>query len=409
MFNLIGTAADYLTPPARRPDWQDTWTMQRTRRHAMTSLSAAYAAAGRTLAGALATVLLLAGAYLIGWGSGDIGGAEQLAATVILGAGVLLVLLGLGMCGYVLFTGAQLVSALRAWSKVRNLDGGPGVRPILTVGLLLRVVLAVLVLAAGVGMVLVRQEVFAPEFLNSLHGSSQALWQWAAAVIGIVAGLAALAGFVLSAVALRRPRPQKAASEGEGQGSGVPQEGAQEAGASGPGGPGAGAQGVGASGSGAPGSGAPGSGAPDEALQQTAVGGLATPTSSGPTPAGAGPRAGGSSGSSAGAGAGAPAAGWSQPGRSGQGQPAGDPRQHSAQPAQPVQYGAQPAQPVQPDQPAQYAPAPTQNPAEPAQYAPAPTQNPARPAHQPEQPAPVSSAVDDVADTRLASQVPRPS
>src|SRR5699024_11272929 len=83
--------------------------------------------------------------------------------------------------------------------------------------------------------------------------------------------------------------------------------------------------------------------------------------------------------------------------------------QHSAQPAQPAQYGAQPAQPAQPDQPAQYAPAPTQNPAEPAQYAPAPTQNPAQPAHQPEQPAPVSSAVDDVADTRLASQVPRPS
>src|SRR5699024_10672193 len=271
------TAADYLTPPARRPDWQDTWTMQRTRRHAMTSLSAAYAAAGRTLAGASATVLLFAGAYLISWGSGDIGGAEQLAATVVLGAGVLLVLLGLALCGYVLFTGAQLVSALRAWSKVRNLGGGPGVRPILTVGMLLRLVLAVHVLAAGVGMVLVRQEVFAPEFLNSLHGSSQALWQWAAAVIGIVAGLAALAGFVLSAVALRRPRPQEAASEGEGQGSGVPQEGAQEAGASGPGGPGAGAQGAGAPGSGAPGSrapgsGAPGSGAPDEALQQTAVG-----------------------------------------------------------------------------------------------------------------------------------------
>src|SRR5699024_12295731 len=99
MFNLIGTAADYLTPPARRPDWQDTWTMQRTRRHAMTSLSAAYAAAGRTLAGALATVLLLAGAYLIGRGSGDIGGGRPLAAPVILGAGGLVVVPRVGPCG----------------------------------------------------------------------------------------------------------------------------------------------------------------------------------------------------------------------------------------------------------------------------------------------------------------------
>lgn len=416
MFNLIGTAADYLTPPARRPDWQDTWTMQRTRRHAMTSLSAAYAAAGRTLAGALATVLLLAGAYLIGWGSGDIGGAEQLAATVILGAGVLLVLLGLGLCGYVLFTGAQLVGALRAWSKVRNLDGGPGVRPLLTLGLLLRVVLGVLVLAAGVAMVLVRQEVFAPEFLNSLHGSAQALWQWAAGVIGIVAGLAALAGFVLSAVALRRPRPQKAVSGDEGQGSGVPQEGAHGAdgtGAPGPGGPGPGGPGAGPQ-AGAQ-AGAAGSGAPDEALQQTAVGGMATPTPSGAAPAGAGPTAGRSGGGSAsaagggggagvpggggpggdvagGAGTGAAAAGWPQPGQSGQGQPADDPWQPSAQPAQPAQYGAQPAQPAQP-----------------AQYSAHPTQNPAQPAHHLEQPAPASSAVDDVADTRLASQVPRPS
>src|SRR5699024_9196603 len=312
MFNLIGTAADYLTPPARRPDWQDTWTMQRTRRHAMTSLSAAYAAAGRTLAGALATVLLLAGAYLIGRGSGDIGGAEQLAATVILGAGVLLVLLGLGLCGYVLFTGAQLVGALRAWSKVRNLDGGPGVRPLLTLGLLLRVVLGVLVLVAGVVMVLVRQELFAPEFLNSLHGSSQGLWQWAAGVIGIVAGLAALAGFVLSAVALRRPRPQKAVSGDEGQGSGVPQEGAHGAdgaGAPGPGGPGPGGPEAGAQ-AGAQGAGAAGSGAPDEALQQTAVGGMATPTPSGAAPAGAGPTAGSSGGGSASAaGGGVPGAG----------------------------------------------------------------------------------------------------
>src|SRR5699024_12730231 len=99
MFNLIGTAADYLTPPARRPDWQDTWTMQRTRRHAMTSLSAAYAAAGRTLAGALAPVLLLAGAYLIGRGSGDIGGAGQQGGNGIRGAAGLAVLAGVGPVG----------------------------------------------------------------------------------------------------------------------------------------------------------------------------------------------------------------------------------------------------------------------------------------------------------------------
>src|SRR5699024_12758607 len=128
MFNLIGTAADYLTPPARRPDWQDTWTMQRTRRHAMTSLSAAYAAAGRTLAGALATVLLLAGAYLIGRGRGDIGGGDQLAPPVIPRGGVLLVRLGLGQGGAVLVTGARPAAALRAGGNVRNLDRGPGGR-----------------------------------------------------------------------------------------------------------------------------------------------------------------------------------------------------------------------------------------------------------------------------------------
>src|SRR5699024_10979492 len=265
---------------------------------------------------------------------------------------------------------------------------------------------------------LVRQEVFAPEFLNSLHGSSQALWQWAAGVIGIVAGLAALAGFVLSAVALRRPRPQKAVSGDEGQGSGVPQEGARGAdgaGAPGPGGPGPGGPEAGAQ-AGAQGAGAAGSGAPDEALQQTAVGGMATPTPSGAAPAGAGPTAGSSGGGSAsaagggvpgagvpggggpggdvagGAGTGAAAAGWSQPDQSGQGQPADDPWQPSAQPTQPAQYGAHPTQPAQP-----------------AQYSAHPTQNPAQPAHHLEQPAPASSAVDDVADTRLASQVPRPS
>src|SRR5699024_12812983 len=103
MFNLIGTAADYLTPPARRPDWQDTWTMQRTRRHAMTSLSAAYAAGRRTLAGILATVLLLAGAYLIGWGSAGVGGAQQMLAAAVLAGGVLLLLIGLGVAGLMLF------------------------------------------------------------------------------------------------------------------------------------------------------------------------------------------------------------------------------------------------------------------------------------------------------------------
>lgn len=215
MLDLTGTAGEYLTPPARRPDWQDTWTMQRTRRHAMAGLSAAYAGARRTLTGALATVLLLAGAYLIGLGADGVGGADQLAATGILAGGVLVLLVGLGLAGYVLFTGVRVVKSLRAWSKVRDLDGGPGVSGVLSLSLLLRLLLAVLILAAGVAMALVRLELFTPEILTDAgdRGAGRMLWQWSAAAIGILAGLAALAGFVLSAVALRRPRPHKGAGE----------------------------------------------------------------------------------------------------------------------------------------------------------------------------------------------------
>lgn len=216
MLDLIGTAGEYLTPPARRPDWHDTWTMQRTRRHAMTSLGANYAGARRTFAGAVAVVLLVGGAYLIGLGSAGVGGTEQLAATGILAGGVLTVLIGLGVAGYVLFTGARVVKALRAWHRVRDLDGGPGGGVLLTAGLLLRLLLAVLALAAGVGMVLVRVEVLAPGWLTGTPGGGPGsmLWQWSAAVVTILAGIAALSGFTLASLALRRPRAQTADSSG---------------------------------------------------------------------------------------------------------------------------------------------------------------------------------------------------
>src|SRR5699024_3164569 len=78
------------------------------------------------------------------------------------------------------------------------------------------------------------------------------------------------------------------------------------------------------------------------------------------TPAGAAPSApAGAAAAGGGTGAGAP--GWPQPGRTGQEQPATNPWQN---PTQPAQYSAQPAS--------------------------------------------ASPAVDDVADTRIASQVPRP-
>lgn len=214
LFGLDGAAADYLTPPAQRPDWQDTWTMQRTRRHALTSLSGAYAAARRTLAGLLATVLLLVGAYLVGRGTSGVGGQHQLAATGVLSAGVLAVLLGLALAGHVLFTGVRVLKALRAWSKVRSREGGPGAGAILTLAMLLRLLLAVGVLAAGVAMVLVRLDVLDLQLLTAA-GPGRVLWQWATAVTGIVAGAAALAGFVLGALALRRPRPAESPMAGE--------------------------------------------------------------------------------------------------------------------------------------------------------------------------------------------------
>src|SRR5699024_6774325 len=166
--------------------------------------------------GALVTAVALGGAFLLGRGVTDLSGAGGLVAVLTMVGGVVALLAGLAGAGYVLFTGTRLVGALRTWSLSRAGDGGPGVGTVLTPAVVVRLVLAVLVLAAGVGLVLVRTGVLSldvgPFSGGAEQDSGQGLWQWFAAVIGIGCGLAAGSGAVRAGLAVRRrPRAAKPA------------------------------------------------------------------------------------------------------------------------------------------------------------------------------------------------------
>src|SRR5699024_3845979 len=100
MLDLIGEAAGYLSAPAGRARWQDTWTMKRTRREAMGQLAGTYASWLRTVCGALVTVVALGGAFLLGRGVMDLSGAGGLAAVLAMVGGVVLLLAGLAGAGY---------------------------------------------------------------------------------------------------------------------------------------------------------------------------------------------------------------------------------------------------------------------------------------------------------------------
>ena len=211
MLNLIGDdASSYLSAPAERSRWQDTWTMQRTRREAMALLAGAYGSWTRTHCGALATAVLLGGALLLGRGVQELVGDGGLVAVLTMVAAVLLILAGLAGAGYVLFTGTRVVSALRAWSAVRSRDGGPGLRLLFTPAVVVRLVLAVLLLAGAVALVLVRTGVLLTE-TETTSGAS--LGQWFAVAVAAGSALAALSGGVRTGLALRR-RPGQPATTG---------------------------------------------------------------------------------------------------------------------------------------------------------------------------------------------------
>ncbi|WP_147916944.1 FHA domain-containing protein [Ruania zhangjianzhongii] len=211
MLDLIGDdASGYLSAPAERSRWQDTWTMQRTRREAMALLARTYGSWTRTLCGALATAVLLGGAYLLGQGVAGLVDDGGLVAVALMVAAVLLLLAGLAGAGYVLFTGTRVVGALRAWSSARSRDGGPGLRLLFTPAVVVRLVLAVVLLAACVTLVLVRTGVLLAETEETAGG---ALWQWFAAAVAAGSALAALSGAVRTGLALRR-RPGQTATGG---------------------------------------------------------------------------------------------------------------------------------------------------------------------------------------------------
>src|SRR5690625_1113759 len=232
MLDLIGEAAGYLSAPAGRARWQDTWTMKRTRREAMGQLAGTYASWLRTVCGALVTAVALGGAFLLGRGVIDLSGAGGLVAVLAMVGGVVLLLAGLAGAGYVLFTGTRLVGALRTWSVSRADDGGPGVGTVLTPAVVVRLVLALLALAAGVGLVLVRTGVLSlgagPFTGGAEQDSGQGLWQWFAAVIAIGSGLAAGSGAVRAGLAVRR-RPRRA-KPGRGPGAEAQQQHAPQQG-----------------------------------------------------------------------------------------------------------------------------------------------------------------------------------
>src|SRR5690625_625406 len=232
MLDLIGEAAGYLSAPAGRARWQDTWTMKRTRREAMGQLAGTYASWLRTVCGALVTAVALGGAFLLGRGVIDLSGAGGLVAVLAMVGGVVLLLAGLAGAGYVLFTGTRLVGALRTWSVSRADDGGPGVGTVLTPAVVVRLVLALLALAAGVGLVLVRTCVLSlgagPFTGGAEQDSGQGLWQWFAAVIAIGSGLAAGSGAVRAGLAVRR-RPRRA-KPGRGRGAEAQQQHAPQQG-----------------------------------------------------------------------------------------------------------------------------------------------------------------------------------
>ena len=211
MLDLIGDdASSYLSAPAERSRWQDTWTMQRTRREAMALLAGTYGSWTRTLSGALATTVLLGGAFLLGRGVQELAGDGGLVAVLTMIAAVLLLLVGLAGAGYVLFTGTRVVTALRAWSGIRSRDGGPGLRLLFTPAVVVRLVLAVLLLAGAVGLVLVRTGVLLVETESS---SGARMGQWFAAAVAAGSALAALSGGVRAGLALRR-RPGQPATTG---------------------------------------------------------------------------------------------------------------------------------------------------------------------------------------------------
>src|SRR5699024_6939825 len=90
MLDLIGEAAGYLSAPAGRARWQDTWTMKRTRREAMGQLAGTYASWLRTVCGALGPAVALGGACLPGRGVTALSGAGGLAAVLTAVGGVVL-------------------------------------------------------------------------------------------------------------------------------------------------------------------------------------------------------------------------------------------------------------------------------------------------------------------------------
>ena len=211
MLHLIGDdASGYLSAPAERSRWQDTWTMQRTRREAMALLARSYGSWTRTLCGALAIAVLLGGALLLGRGVEELAGDGGLVAVLITVAAVLLLLVGLAGAGYVLFTGTRVVSALRAWSAVRSRDGGPGLRLVFTPAVVVRLVLAVVLMAGAVALVLIRTEVLLAETETSAGAS---LGQWFAAAVAAGGALAALSGALRTGLALRRRPGQPATTE----------------------------------------------------------------------------------------------------------------------------------------------------------------------------------------------------
>ncbi|WP_022918107.1 FHA domain-containing protein [Ruania albidiflava] len=216
MLDLIGEAAAYLSAPAGRARWQDTWTMKRTRREAMGHLASAYASWLRTVCGVLVTVVALGGAFLLGRGAGDLSGPGGLVAVLTMVGGVVLLLAALVGAGYVLLTGTRLVGALRTWSAARADDGGPGVGKVLTPAVMVRLVLALLALLSGLAVVLVRTDVLNLDLPLTAGGApdeaGQTLWAWFAAVIAMASGLAAGSGAVRAGLAVRRrPRTRRAA------------------------------------------------------------------------------------------------------------------------------------------------------------------------------------------------------
>ncbi|HIZ35006.1 MAG TPA: FHA domain-containing protein [Candidatus Ruania gallistercoris] len=202
MLDLIGDeASGYLSAPAERSRWQDTWTMQRTRREALALLARTYGSWARTLAGALASALLLGGSVVLGLGVTALADDGDLVAVLLMVAAVLLLLAGLAGGGYVLFTGTRVVGALRAWSAARAADGGPGLAVLFTPAVVVRLVLAAVLLVGAVTLVLVRTGALS---IETAEQAGDALSQWLAAAVAAGSAAAAVSGAVRTALALRR-------------------------------------------------------------------------------------------------------------------------------------------------------------------------------------------------------------